>query len=490
MMNLLESKLNFSNIEVFNRIFDKLNSVKDNVITPDETKVSGISVFGDSPITKEEFINKFLQYREKTSTLKGTLQDFQNVFESNTDDNIVCPAKLSDKQKKELLSRIEMFDLYYSVLNDKEKAEIEKNKHSSFFYATFFDFKPVPADYKFPLNFPEDERKNLTSRYLLKDVENTQYNEFISQRYKEIKKDLKSGKDVSITNEELAQLLRHTAINDLESDGKIGSFNQGNLGTCWFLSALISYASNPQGEENIKRRIKNNGDGTYTVIFQNPFNQNIQEDYIVDETDLSNYDSSKYQTAYSAGDIDVRILEIAANQYLTKYLPQEMHGKFPVSSGKPIKMALMHRAFGYSGDILKFGKLDDDNLKNEKIYGHIAVQVNRLFCQPDGKAGLQQKTMVSTNKSYVELIAKLPFNPQNMACCRNEKEYNKGKNKKESMYLLFEDAFSITKADKDKVVISQPYSPVFPHTLTKETFDNGHIHDIVIYPQDKLIMPQ
>ena len=92
---------------------------------------------------------------------------------------------------------------------------------------------------------------------------------------------------------------------DNTQDGIIGSFQQGKLGDCGFLSGLKVIASTKEGAKIIKDSIKDNRDKTFSVRFLGA----PDKVYSVSEQELADGEE------YSTGDKDVKILEIAANKW-------------------------------------------------------------------------------------------------------------------------------------------------------------------------------
>lgn len=93
---------------------------------------------------------------------------------------------------------------------------------------------------------------------------------------------------------------------DEKQDGIIGDFRQGNTGDCWFLTETKLVSRTPEGAEIIKKSIKNNNNGTFTVTFKGAPDKN----YSVTEEEIR-----KSKDKLSEGDKDVRILEIAADKW-------------------------------------------------------------------------------------------------------------------------------------------------------------------------------
>ena len=175
--------------------------------------------------------------------------------------------------------------------------------------------------------------------------------------FEELKKDIRNAKWLNFSL--VSSLLRFAAPydNSKVQDGKIGFFKQGKLGDCWFLSQLMMYASTQDGENNIRKRIKTNKDGSYTVTLQHPNRryQNKEEKYTITKKDLEDRNKTK---EISSGDVDVQILEMAFELYLKRHLPKDYYpedfsGFFIAGSGPNpkyagIKRLLVHRAFGYT----------------------------------------------------------------------------------------------------------------------------------------------
>lgn len=96
-------------------------------------------------------------------------------------------------------------------------------------------------------------------------------------------------------------------------DGVIGSYEQGDLGNCWFLSGLT--AMQQKDPNLVKKLITDNKNGTFTVNFLGAQKAIIvtEEEYKSGQLEI---DGEEY--AFSTGDKDVAILEIAASRALEK----------------------------------------------------------------------------------------------------------------------------------------------------------------------------
>ena len=95
------------------------------------------------------------------------------------------------------------------------------------------------------------------------------------------------------------------AAETLEVNGKIDNdFDQGQIGDCWFLASIAAVRRSPKGQEILDSMITDNKDGTYTVKFKG-----ANKEYVVEACEVLAKDN------YASGDLDVRILEIAAEKH-------------------------------------------------------------------------------------------------------------------------------------------------------------------------------
>lgn len=470
-------------------IFDRMDANHDNSVSKEEALKFGITTLGSEDLTREQFKSKFSVFMEKTSTQQGMLEDFGNIFYDDNGEKIVRNVELTDAQRQELLSRMEMFEAYNSTLTDDEKENLAKNKSIILGLFNFKDNEPVPDDYRLPDYWSDEKKaefKNLTgvewtynlkdvaeNRFGLRDYKHSQYYDFLNNDFKKIKENLQTGKPLNITNEELSKLLNLTKINDEVSDGQIGTFCQGDLGNCWFLSQLNNYAQTEEGRKNISERIKNNGNGTYTVTFNNPFDQTKKEDYIVTEDELSKYDATSwdsiFENIWSIGDKDVRILEMAAN----KMLESNIGKKYPdedliINSGDLIKNTMVHRALGYTEPCMMFF-MNDNTLK-----------VKQMIMKGEKNATILDADVGEFPISYVFNFNN--FNEKNITCSTigsQDSEKVTDLMKQYDNKLDFEHVYNIEQLSEGKIIVNDPHDTAFPHVITKENFDK--LFDTIFY---------
>lgn len=94
----------------------------------------------------------------------------------------------------------------------------------------------------------------------------------------------------------------------IDINEKIEDFSQGELGDCWFLSALETLSNTEKGSQIIENAIEKNTDNSYSVTFKG-----IGASYNITEEELI---GAKQEGRVASGDDDVVLLEIAADKAL------------------------------------------------------------------------------------------------------------------------------------------------------------------------------
>lgn len=310
---------------------------------------------------------------------------------------------------------------------------------------------------------------------------------------------LKNEKE-KLTNEDIANILTYTDKSDTKVDGQIGSFKQGRVGDCWYLSMLKNYAATSAGVKNIQDRIRNNHDGSYTVTFQNPIDgKNIE--YKITETDLKlnpkiikgDLEINLEIPTFSSGDKDVRIFEIATNRLLKDFAGSE------ISEGFPLKRAIVHKAMGYTEPLVIYQKnlKAQEDLKNganwaytfdKELYNkNRNTEIFKITLGTrieNGKLVLTPKVETTT---YPHFVAILKEHKAENLTCGSGSEYM-GSNPRENRYLSAGHVYNIEKIKKDNedeitdIVISDPYNSQFLHPVSNELFKNDKITTLQFTP--------
>ena len=405
------------------------------------------------------------------SVSKGFEEHFYTIK-----DSIVSEISLTSKQKKILDKKIKDFEEYKASLSTTQLAELEKNKHGL-------------LDFSIKYGVPETSLKA--------------YNNFLS-RYEAFK----SGDYTGITNEELAQLLYYTDTTDLISDKKIGSFAQGRTGDCWFLSMLGNYASTKDGEENIAKRISNpDANGTYTVTFDDPFNPEIKREYKVTQKDLQDYDLLQEDTYFSAGDLDVRILEVATGKMLNNYILQmdkfsiykemadedeyifapfeqerkEYSPSTSIAEGYLEKQLLVHRSLGYKSNVVQYITKPDImpeyhplvdyssqeflDSTNAKIYS-----IEMTLEEKDGSFEFIPIVNVTDYQSLSDVIKQNDFKASELTVGSSDVDYSK--DDKENRYISTGHVYNLMGLNQDgSLTVNDPYNSAYPHTISNQDFE-------------------
>ncbi len=438
----------------------------------DTYSFTGKSVKKKSVNFGNAILEKFMNIAKEKYANLSSIQIFkgfeEHFFKLNT--KLINKITLTTEQKEILSKKIQDFENYKSNLTPEQLKELEKNKHS------MLDFTLIDG-------IPDKKLKG--------------YKHFL-KRYEKFK----NGNFNGITNEELSQLLYYTDTTDLIRDGKIGSFAQGRTGDCWFLSMLNNFASTIEGEKNIAQRISQaDKDGNYTVTFDNPFNQSEKIKIQVTQQDLQNYDLSNEDTYYSSGDLDVRILESAAEKLINKYfkdgvkisntnvfyeienifnLQEEKQVAGQIACGFPQKRLLIYRALGYKGEIKDYYTPDSKELKNyctkeflntanAKVYS-----ITYKLTEENGEIKLTPEVKATQYNSLSEVLTGENLKASELICGTGDKEYSD--NKKDQRYISTSHAYNFMNynAEDGAITVNDPYNSAFPHTITKEKFDTTY----------------
>lgn len=115
---------------------------------------------------------------------------------------------------------------------------------------------------------------------------------------------------------------------EIDTNGVIESFGQGNTGDCYLLSSLMALASNKEGAKILKDNISKNSDGSVTITLpgamfadrelrKDGYTSRITGTYTISKEEFYN---ARQSGKYSRGDDDVLLYELAFEKYRTQVL--------------------------------------------------------------------------------------------------------------------------------------------------------------------------
>lgn len=129
----------------------------------------------------------------------------------------------------------------------------------------------------------------------------------------------------------------------INSDGKIGAFKQGiRAADCYLLSSLISLRNNTRTAKILKKNIKKNSDGSFTItlpgaqiIKKNNKEDNIKS-YITGEYTITpqEFYRARQSVSYSSGDDDVLLYELAFEKYRDEVEKTDLENNLPVKGNQ------------------------------------------------------------------------------------------------------------------------------------------------------------
>ena len=124
------------------------------------------------------------------------------------------------------------------------------------------------------------------------------------------------GSNIKLKQEDLNNFIDNIMANYMDkisstSNGVIESFEQGDSGDCWLLSQLNALNTTTWGQEAIKNSIvQDETNGNYTVKLKG-----VDYEAVITQDEIQR---ARMSDNYSAGDLDVLLLEIATERYLTQ----------------------------------------------------------------------------------------------------------------------------------------------------------------------------
>ena len=236
------------------------------------------------------------------------------------------------------------------------------------------------------------------------------------------------------------------AIELKEANGQIDTtFVQGYTGDCWFLSALKSMCSDKEVLNMINDMITVNKENdvikSVTVKIQD-------KEYTID------YEKLKAANEYSTGDLDVRAIEMALNQYV-----HDNNLAFgDITLGWEEKDAYKF-LFGEDNVEVAEYKIDDDNFKFDSEKYLKTLQAN-------------------SNSKIMSNLSIYPYEVRQIILDQDDKKIFADDKDGNQVELHFQHAYNFTKIDENFLYFTDPHAPEKELHIPKEkvgTIFNGAI---------------
>lgn len=230
------------------------------------------------------------------------------------------------------------------------------------------------------------------------------------------------------TDKEKSFSASKNALKLKDANGKIDAdFVQGYTGDCWFLCSLKSMC----GDEEFLKRINN----LITVNKENDVIKSITvdiqgKDYTID------YENIKQANEYATGDLDVRALEMAINQYMH----ENNSGHGDISLGWEEK------------DAYKF-LLGEDNVEVTEYFSN-----DKFYDTDFQKFDSERYLNVLKEKSGNNVISSLGIYGYNSAYDKDDKLFAENTNG-EQVEINYGHSYNYTKIDKKYLYFTDPNAP-------------------------------
>lgn len=178
------------------------------------------------------------------------------------------------------------------------------------------------------------------------------------------------------------------------SDGAIGATKQSEqTGDCYLLSSLNAMSETSWGRQAINDAIEPDGSGGYNVEFYNADGEKETVHVTSDEL-------SANPEKYSSGDVDMNIIEVAAEKFYAAHADEEAYSykdkNDPLTQGlMEGKTSIVYMLTGSEGHVLQASKLDENIPANAlasdrgKLTGSsLTEQLLNIATNPDGYASM------------------------------------------------------------------------------------------------------
>ena len=178
------------------------------------------------------------------------------------------------------------------------------------------------------------------------------------------------------------------------SDGVVGDTKQSETtGDCYLLSGINALSETSWGKEAIDEAIEPDGSGGYNVKFYNADGEQETINITADEL-------SANPEKYSSGDVDMKIIEVAAEKFYAAHADEEAYSykdkNDPLTQGlMEGKTSIIYMLTGSEGHVLQSSKLDE-NIPPEALSSDraklteasLTEQLLNIAANPDGYASM------------------------------------------------------------------------------------------------------
>lgn len=266
----------------------------------------------------------------------------------------------------------------------------------------------------------------------------------------------KNKKEESIAQEKLLDIIECTnsrfPARSSKIVGKVNGkidkdFSQGDTGDCWLLAAIKSISMKEKGQKVLNDSIKidKNGDVTVTLKGGHKSYKFTQKE-IAARTDLS------------LGDMDVRAIEMAVDQYIKDMGYGDLTNyRFSIDGN--------HETFAYKLLLGTFSAYDSEEKRKQENM----MNINQFYSGQVNKIKFDNKKIDS-------------FNDKNKIFCVSthtmKKDVKLSSDSDSSVILTCNHAYSVVKSDKKFVYLINPWDSSKTFKITREQFieffDNCH----------------
>ena len=151
------------------------------------------------------------------------------------------------------------------------------------------------------------------------------------------------GQKVSWINDKNGNVTDFDRQLKYNSDGVVEDSRQQNVGDCWLLATVNALRETPQGAKIIKDSIHQNNDGSITVTLKG-----VNRSYTYSPERIAAREYNDAGKVYSAGDIDMKLIELAVNDYRKELIATKDREYIDKNLSDRATMADPLRAGGFS----------------------------------------------------------------------------------------------------------------------------------------------